>query len=326
MRFQLPSVFPHDFRWTDPHTWPRIVWIWAGFLLLGWMAPIWKWLKRDRAKSWPTTSGFVEYIGEAEPRKFLGLAIQQSSAQGTLELQYSYSVLGQSFRGHHRLDSSCKFNPDEFTSRLVRLPVQVQYHPDKPSISALLDSSIEALLRQAPPLSSQEKRLIRAAHQIPALYRPWLRPLMYLAFAGFLISFCINVACVLGKQIPPDVPFFFMHVGIFVVFFPAVFAAKKMLGGTVRRDFWKVAMKDAPDVARYLFYVIFAYGWLTGIFGFFSGSSGMATTQRPPSGPDWLAFSGTWMIFYNASFAILLSARNSSLKYTHLADDSEFSQ
>ncbi len=287
------------------------------------MAPIWKWLQRERVKSWPTTSGFVEYVGDAEPRKFLGLAIQQGSSQGALEIQYSYSALGQSFRGRHRLDSASKFIADEFTSRLLRLPVQVQYHPDKPSISALSDSSIEALLRQAPPLSSEEKQLIRAAHEIPAIYRPWLQPLMYLALAGFLISLCINIACVFGKQLPPDVPFFIMHMGIFVVFFPAVWAAKKMLGSTARRDFWKVVMKNAPDFVRHIFYIIFAYEWLIwiGVLGFFR-----ATSQRPPGGPDWFVFSGTWMIFYYTSFAILLSARNSNSKHTRLAADSEFSQ
>src|SRR5215470_17708337 len=201
MPFQSPSVFPHDFRWTEPHTWPWIVWVWAGFLLLGWVAPIWKWLQRDRVKSWPATSGFVECIGEPEPRKFLGWTIPQSSSNGIFEIQYSYSALGQSFRGRYKLDSSSKFSPDDFTSQLVRLPVQVQYHPDKPSMSALLDSSIEALLRQAPPLSSEEKKRMRATREIPEIYRPWLQPLMYLALGGFLISFCINIACLLGKQI-----------------------------------------------------------------------------------------------------------------------------
>jgi len=149
---------------------------------------------------------------------------------------------------------------------------------------------------------------------------------MYLALAGFFLSFCINIACVLGKQIPPDMPFFLMHIGIFVVFFPAVFAAQKMLGSTVRRDFWKVVMKDAPEVVRYLFYLVFAYGWLTGILAFFDGSTGNHQPGTPVSGPDWLVFSATWMIFYFASFAVLLSARNSCLKYSHPPSASQFSQ
>jgi hypothetical protein len=95
--------------------------------------------------------------------------IPHSSSQGVLEIRYSYSALGRSFQGRRRLDGSSKFSPDDFTDRLVRLPIQVQYHPDKPSISALLDSSIEALLRQAPPLSPEEEQRIREAHEIPAL-------------------------------------------------------------------------------------------------------------------------------------------------------------
>jgi hypothetical protein len=324
--FQSRSVFPHGFRWTDPHTWPWIVWVWAGFLLLGWIAPLWKWFQRDRVKSWPAASGYVESIGEPEPRKFLGLTIPQTSSQGILEIHYSYSALGQSFRGRHKLDSSSKFNPDEFTNRLVRSPVLVQYHPEKPSISALLDSSIEALLRQAPPPSQEEEKRIRAAHEIPAIYRPWLQPLMYLALAGFLISLWINIACVLGKQIPSDAPLFLMHIGIFVVFIPATLTGQKMLGGKLRRDFWKAVMKDAPEAYYYLFYIIFAYSWLTGVYAFFSGFPGNGQPSTPSSGQDWLVFSGVWMIFYYASFAIFLSARNSCFKYAQLPDNSQFSQ
>jgi hypothetical protein len=314
--FQSRSVFPTDFRWTDPLTWPWVVWVWAGFLVLGWIPPLWKWFRRDRVKSWPAASGFVESIGEPEPRKFLGLTISQTSSQGILEIQYSYSALGQSFRGRHKLNSSSKFNPDEFTNRLVRLPVQIQYHPEKPSNSALLDSSIEALLRQAPPLTPEEEQRMRAAHEIPAIYRPWLQPLMYLALAGFLMSLGINVACVLGKQIPSDVPFFFMHIGIFVVFFPAILAAQKMVGNTRRRGFWKAVLKEAPEGFYYLFYVVFAYSWLTGIHGFYNGSPGSGQHSTPFGGQDWLGFSGVWMTFYYVSFVILLSARNFCFKYT----------
>ena len=156
---------------------------------------------------------------------------------------------------------------------------------------------------------------MRAVHEIPAIYRPWLQPLMYLALAGFLMSLGINIACVLGKQVPSDMPFFLMHVGIFVVFFPAIFAAQKMVGNTRRRGFWKAVLKEAPEGFYYLFYVVFAYSWLTGIQGFFNGSPGSSQRSTPFGGPDWLAFSGVWMTFYYASFVILLSARNFCFKY-----------
>jgi hypothetical protein len=51
--FQSRSVFPHDFRWTNPHTWPWVVWVWAGFLVFGWIAPLWKWFRRDRVNRGP---------------------------------------------------------------------------------------------------------------------------------------------------------------------------------------------------------------------------------------------------------------------------------
>jgi hypothetical protein len=314
--FLSRSMFPPDFRWTDPYTWPWVVWVWACSLLLGWIAPLWKWLQRDRLKSWPTANGFVESIGEPEPRKFPGFTILPGSSHRSLEIRYSYFVLGQLFRGRHTLDSSSKCGLDEFGNRFIRLPVQVNYHPEKPAVSALLDSSIEALLRQAPPLSAQDEQRMRAAHEIPAIYRPWLQPLMYLALTGFLISLWINIACLLGKQVLSDAQFFLMHGGVFAVFFPAFFAARKMLGDTNRRGFWKAVTMDTPKGLRDLFYLVFAYGWLTGAYGFFHLSPGNGQPSTLFNGSDLLPFSGVWMVFYYSSFVILLSARNVCLKST----------
>ena len=316
---QSRSPFPLDFHWNDPHTWPWMVWVWAGFVVLGWLTPLWKWLQRDRVKSWPSAIGAMESIGEPQPRKFLGLTLSNSSSEKILELCYSYSALGQSFHGRHKLDASSKFNVDKFTNRLVGLPIQVQYHPDKPSVSALTDSSIEAMLRQAPPLSTEEEQIIRAAHEIPAVYRPFLLPLMYLALAGFIISFCINFASLLKIALPESAPFFLLHAGIFVVFFPALLAAKKMLGTSYGLNFWKRVMKEAPEGFRYLFYVIFAYSWLIGFFALFNGPPTQVRSSDFNKSA-WLPFSAVWMIFYYTSFVVLLSAHNYSVKYSTPAD------
>jgi hypothetical protein len=311
---QSRSPFPPDFRWTDPHTWPWMIWVWAGFIILGWLAPLWRWFQRDRVTSWLSAIGVVESIREPEPRTFLGMALSQNSSQGVLEIRYSYSPLGQSYRGRHKIDRASKFNLDEFTNRLIGLPIQVQYHPDKPAVSALMDSSIEALLRQAPPLSREEEQLIRAAHEIPAVYLPWLLPLMYLALAGFLISFCINIVSLLGIVLPQGAPFFLLHVGIFVVFFPAILAAKKMVGYTNGRYFWKRLMNEAPEGFRYLFYVVFGYCWLIGFLSFSQPFPGKDPSSFLSTRSEWLPFSAVWMVFYYSSFVILLSARNYSLK------------
>jgi hypothetical protein len=158
-----------------------------------------------------------------------------------------------------------------------------------------LDSSIEALLRQAPPLSAEEENLRRAAREIPALYRPWLLPLIYLALTGFLISLCVNIASLLGRPFPSDAPFFLLHIGIFVVFLPAILAAKKMLGNTYRRDFWKVVMNNAPENLPYLFYAVFAYAWLPGLYAFSKGFRENGQPGTPSNAPPWQAFSATWM-------------------------------
>src|SRR5215475_6762681 len=83
---QSRSLFPADFRWTDPHTWPWMIWVWVAFILLGWIAPLWRWFQRDRANSWPSAIGSIESIGKPEPRKFLGLVLSRNSSEEVLEL------------------------------------------------------------------------------------------------------------------------------------------------------------------------------------------------------------------------------------------------
>jgi hypothetical protein len=75
------------------------------------------------------------------------------------------------------------------------------------------------------------------------------------------------VGALFGRVVAP-VPFFWgLHVGIFVVFLPAIFAAKEIAGSSGRKDFWKVALRFAPPWMLYHFYGLFGYTF----FNFFRG-------------------------------------------------------
>src|SRR5215472_7025656 len=69
-RWYAPSMIDQPFRWTDPHSWPWIVYVWLAFLFVGWLKPFWQWLQRGQAKSWPTASGRIESATLAEPKRF----------------------------------------------------------------------------------------------------------------------------------------------------------------------------------------------------------------------------------------------------------------
>jgi hypothetical protein len=116
---------------------------------------------------------------------------------------------------------------------------------------------------------------------------------------------------VLGRQVAPDYFLGARHIGVFVVFFPAILVAQKRVGSTSRKDFWKVVTKGSPDGLRYLRYFFLAYAFADFFIFFFHVSpAGDANHQAPAL--QWCGFSGHWMFFYYASFVILSSALRST--------------
>jgi hypothetical protein len=100
--------------------------------------------------------------------------------------------------------------------------------------------------------------------------------------------------------------FWMLHVGIFVVWFPAMFIAQRLVGDVNRGDFWKVILKDSPGWMRYMVYGFFGYAGVNFLF-FMSKTPGGGSGANPPAAV-WRGFSGHWMAFYSAALAILYSA------------------
>ena len=113
-----------------------------------------------------------------------------------------------------------------------------------------------------------------------------------------------------GRRVAPDYFFALLHVGIFVVFFPAIFVAQKRVGSANRKDFWKVVTKGSPDGLRYLLYFFFAYAFVNFAIFMAQAPTGKQTGETPAV--VWRGFSGHWMVFYCASFVILSSTLHSS--------------
>ena len=94
-----------------------------------------------------------------------------------------------------------------------------------------------------------------------------------------------------------------LHVGIFVVWFPAVLVAQRLVGNLNRRDLWKVVLKGSPDWMRYMVYAFFVYAFVN--FLFFMGKTASGSSGTNPPASVWRGFSGHWMAFYSAALAIL---------------------
>lgn len=133
-----------------------------------------------------------------------------------------------------------------------------------------------------------------------------LLPFIVLSAIGLLLSIAAHIASIVGLPLPGGKLVWSLHVGIFVVWFPAVLIANRINRGKPQKDLWKNVLSGCPTWMRYAGYALFAYALLN--FLWFIAKR----TGPPPQGDAPLSeirlFSGHWMVFYGAAFAILLSA------------------
>jgi hypothetical protein len=101
-----------------------------------------------------------------------------------------------------------------------------------------------------------------------------------------------------------------LHIGIFVVWLPAVLVTNRLAKDFKQKDLWKAALRACPKWMKNLSYFFFGYAILNFIIFFISdvaagGSKG--TGGHTPSN-IFRMFSGHWMAFYSMAMAILYSA------------------
>ena len=135
----------------------------------------------------------------------------------------------------------------------------------------------------------------------------WLHPCRKLAALGFVLSAAAHVLALTGTPIPGGNLIMGLHVGIFVVWIPAMLASLPLMRGVGGRDFWKVVLADCPPWMRRGLYGLFAYAILNFMIGFVSEAGHPKDPSGRISSVTVRMFSGHWMMFYAAAFAILHS-------------------
>jgi hypothetical protein len=130
---------------------------------------------------------------------------------------------------------------------------------------------------------------------------------MALAAIGLLLSIGAHIASLLGLPLPGDKLVWSLHVGIFVVWLPAVLVATRANRGRPQSEFWKNVLSGCPPWMRNAGYALLAYA-IANFIGFMvtTGSEPQPEGNAPPSVVR--GFSGHWLIFYGAAFAIFFSA------------------
>lgn len=140
-----------------------------------------------------------------------------------------------------------------------------------------------------------------------------LKPVLYffaaLAAAGLLLSVASHIAALRGTEGPLGHSAWMLHIGIFVVWLPAVLAARYMSAEFPAKDMWKASLRGCPVWMKYMVGVLFAYALVNFLIAMRSfpgrGEAG-ATGWMPASVVR--GFSGHWMVFYGTAMAVLYSA------------------
>jgi len=137
-----------------------------------------------------------------------------------------------------------------------------------------------------------------------------LTPFMYLAGLGLVLSLIVHISALLGLPSPFGAISWGLHIGIFVVWIPAVIVMNSLVKDFKQKDLWKAALRACPKWMKYLTYFFFGYAILNFVLFVImdiSDGSGKGSGSGTPSNV-YRGFSGHWMAFYCVAMAILYSA------------------
>jgi len=283
-----------------------MIYVWLAILLLNCVKPFWRWIQRYRANRWPTTTGEIRSTSLSQAKKTFFSPAYQSPAF-VAELGYSYSAAGQAAAGSYRRNFGIEAEALDFLRDLKGKPVTVHFNSDRPLQSSLTEDSVAALLRLQPPRPPGDLLLYASANAMPDWIRPFLRPLMGLSAIGLICSLFVHLGSLTGHLEAPTSVFVLLHMGIFVVWFPAVLMTQRGISSSKGKDFWRVALRGAPEWMRYVVYGFFGYAMVNFLFFFQSPVSGKNSGTNPPD-LAWRGFSGHWMAFYSTALALFYSA------------------
>jgi hypothetical protein len=113
-----------------------------------------------------------------------------------------------------------------------------------------------------------------------------LIPFMYIAAIGVVLSVVVHISALLGMPSPFGEISWVLHMGIFVVWLPAILVANKLVRGFKQKDFWKAALRGCPQWMKNLIYLFLGYAILNfTIFAIsdFAGGCSVMTGGDTPS-------------------------------------------
>ena len=132
-----------------------------------------------------------------------------------------------------------------------------------------------------------------------------LYPVMMLAGCGLVLSIAAHCMALAGVPVPGGGLVWGLHIGIFVVWIPTVFIIKEAIRNSNRNEIWKMALAGCPSWMRLGVFILFVYGAVN--LAITGSQKKIKMDGNTPTPSVVRAFSGHWMIFYGAGFAVLYS-------------------
>jgi hypothetical protein len=266
-----------------------IILIASSLVILG----IWERIVRARAVNWPMAPGVVNSASITELRSYW-----------LLKLNYSFSVYGRSYTGRYSRRFSYEDEALKWARALEGDSIFVHYSQRWPALNLVFASDIENLLKRLPPEPHTSASDQTISVPVPVWKKLVAYPLMALALIGFGISFYAHIATWLGKLILTQSQSGWMHIGMFIVFFPAIFLQPRA------RKRSRLSADELPEWIGNLMLIIFFYAIAN--FCWF-----MLQTFLQHGKADHLhelrGFSGYWLMFYFWSFGLLFQATHPKL-------------
>ena len=147
-------------------------------------------------------------------------------------------------------------------------------------------------------------------HSMERTFRPALLPLTALALTGFALSLAVHILALLGSPTPFGKEVWMLHLGIFIVFPPAVLISLRMKRGAGRKEFSKTALNGWPLWMRATVALLFVYAIVNFFICFGSTAGQRRDKYAKVEDPSTVlrGFSGHWLLFYGIAFATLYSA------------------
>jgi hypothetical protein len=261
----------------------------AAVLLLG----IWQRILQSRARSWPVAQAIID---SAQIQKYSGKGGERWIAR----LDYSFQSPSGRRTGRYSRRFNYEDDAEDFVRDLQGKPLIVHYSPRWP-ISIAMNEDVEMLLQTRPlqPLAAPPSL---PAAPVPLIKKIIAYLMMPVALAGFLLSLYIHIAAWLGRVPLDDSWMMWLHVGMFVPFFTAMF----LLPQKPRR---RQEEKDFRGLLGTAMIVILIYAIANFIIFMIYTASNHGHANRIW---EWRGFSGHWMLFYFWSFGFLYYATHPS--------------